>query len=827
MQSVISRNLASFKIGFMILLIMTIISFSTYGLLLNEFTIIDKSHLHLSFIAYLTISLAASLVGSTLTIRPHQSADDDIDHTAMFAVFSLTFFLSAIEIIAALSPIERAIIFATSVLANSALAYGLMRIALKLLRIKNQYENLLTIAPAIAIFLGGTFLLLTKSYQSPLGPLVINLLKAIPIALIPLLTILTVLVTTYLRLDKFNFIDFISLAFFHKDQKDEKRLFKNLVGINLFCSLAYGALLASYFSGDLKSFPVTNICASWLACFYYTFAYQERRFLLNKINKIVISITSEKAKRFFLRQNKKSTHNWAATVGLKTANFIVDHDPDDIAADNLTATVANIRREEITRYTRKLLGERSLQVKSLGNQLSGVIDPEDSNHPCVDILNLFACIYLDVVPLVERRLKGLSSLFPIIDPGLAHKVNPPSVEEALSSMEWLYRIDYTWVDQQLVLSGSSTSYGVIVNQINSISKNEILQQLRKRNRIGNFIWVSESAKERIKIEAPYLASIIEAWPVKIDKGESFLVYLLKFEELIPRMQKYYCLETARAILRDFDISQDSRRIINLINYQFSQNKTYDEIVDTIQSISSYHWRGFQEKDMALEIVLRAFRRLEKLASSNEDIAPYEKRMAVLIDAIEKIGYPSQILHQAHKKKQSIRSLNLIMEIALDHNHPRFIECWLFACSADPYVYSEEEVVAFVKFLIRSIKNPKLSKIPIVQSKALEAFINFSRRLNQSAYHPLIRSTFSELCLYMIKTKRSAGEFCAMLDGKVFLEDHLKIQIELSEDTKERLDSHFAKMAEHAKEEGSLDQMAALHGRWQILLQDDEHRSESA
>ena len=47
--------------------------------------------------------------------------------------------------------------------------------------------------------------------------------------------------------------------------------------------------------------------------------------------------------------------------------------------------------------------------------LEGAIDPEPAVRPCIDALKMFACLYLDAGPLVERRIKGLVSLLPIVD----------------------------------------------------------------------------------------------------------------------------------------------------------------------------------------------------------------------------------------------------------------------------------------------------------------------------------------------------------------------------------------------------------------------------
>ena len=69
----------------------------------------------------------------------------------------------------------------------------------------------------------------------------------------------------------------------------------------------------------------------------------------------------------------------------------------------------------------------------------------------------------------------------------------------------------------------------------------------KKELLGNFIWVSKNAWKRLQIESPYMSQIIET--LEIEDGSNEIIYLIKFEQLIPRLQKYYNFEVIVTFLR--------------------------------------------------------------------------------------------------------------------------------------------------------------------------------------------------------------------------------------------------------------------------------------
>ena len=170
--------------------------------------------------------------------------------------------------------------------------------------------------------------------------------------------------------------------------------------------------------------------------------------------------------------------------------------------------------------------------------------------------------------------------------------------------------------------------------------------------------------------------------------------------------------------------------VNMIQFQFNQQLTYQKIEEIISSICSYSWQGFREKDLALSLVLQAYKTVLVLESSNEKDTP-EKEIweEFFLRAIEKIGYPSQILYQAHKQKRAIRDLAQIADIATNTKHRRFAEAWLYISSVEPRLFSENEVLEIMHLINRVIKIPRITTQPIVRSKISECFFNFASRLD--------------------------------------------------------------------------------------------------
>src|SRR5690606_17093066 len=134
----------------------------------------------------------------------------------------------------------------------------------------------------------------------------------------------------------------------------------------------------------------------------------------------------------------------------------------------------------------------------------------------------------------------------------------------------------------------------------------VFDYLKSKNRIGNFIWIGASARERLLQEAPMLSQIVQAWPVPMGKNEEHLVFLIKFEELIPRLQKYFGLEEKRAHLQDYEPSQEAVRFLSVVDLQLQNSSNLQSLYQVISALASFPWRGFREKDRALNAVKRTY-----------------------------------------------------------------------------------------------------------------------------------------------------------------------------------------------------------------------------
>ncbi len=762
------------------------------------------------------LGLMFSVIGATLHLNQHFDDDEGVIGE-IFPLFLTTIVTTIVDLTHLITGYNPLIAFYLQSLSAASGIFFSLKIGIRAIRIARSKVMMVAAVPAATILV----LVGLKAFYGGFLPLntmenIIGMLHLLPTACLPLIVIGIMVLNPYLRRDPNSIWGSIKLVLLPKSSlKRQGALFYGLTFANLGLVIAYFKLLNA---DQHASIPLNTLSISWLPCATYTFFNLRHDVFIAKTHQALIALTSTKAIRFFLRHKQNNKAHWAATVGLRTACFIIDHDPHDDAGRRLTATLSHIRRDEIGRFARKILGNRNLSTKLLGSQILGTIDPEESTRPCVDVLTLFACIYLDVVPIVERRLKGLASLFPIIDPDLSGKIGPHNIEESHSKMEWLYHLDFQWVDQQLVLSDHSVSYGVTVDSMNTVERNTILTKLQEKNRTGNFIWIGEKARERLQMEAPYLANIIEPWSID-GVGIHHIIYLIKFEELIPRLQKYYLLENTRASLRDYEISADSKRVLNLMSLQFNRKMTPAVVIEIVRSISSYEWIGFKEKDAALNGIIKAYHCLRNLEQKQTpEWLAFEKTDwgALFLEAIEQVGYPSQLLHKAHKIKRSIRDLNLIMKICKDPRSNRFAEAWLYTCSADPRIYTSDELRQFLGFLSEVLQDAQLMRNKLVNNKILESFLNFAK-IAKAEDLPSINALYLEIAQHMLKEQKNSAAFSMLLDGKAYLEQVTNAKIDI-ERIKNQMEDHLRFLSESKSDRNDSD---SVLGRWRAIY--DEKR----
>lgn len=164
-------------------------------------------------------------------------------------------------------------------------------------------------------------------------------------------------------------------------------------------------------------------------------------------NQIGAQILAEGSRKFL---RKARADGKAHTFAARTYIYTFDHDPSGIISSASPATLMQIRNEEL----RKLLGGISMgklmDGASAGSRMHGALDPEQVICLSQEALLMSAIAYLNVSSIVNRRMQGLMSILPILDPHLANATDREKIEESQTKSSWLFYLDFDWVDQHLV-----------------------------------------------------------------------------------------------------------------------------------------------------------------------------------------------------------------------------------------------------------------------------------------------------------------------------------------------------------------------------------------
>lgn len=525
----------------------------------------------------------------------------------------------------------------------------------------------------------------------------------------------------------------------------------------------------------------------------YLFAYSSVKELINA-TKIVQSgdlaskLLNESAIKFLFR-HEKSDETWAAIVGFQSASYVIDHDPQELLQHGLPATIRQIRTEEIQRCINHMLKTTNLQLLEIGHNFHGALDPEVSMRPCLDLLRLFSCLYLDASPMVERRIKGLTSLIPVVDPMLSIRLPNDELSALLKKNYWFFFLDYGWIDQRITKSPKNVRYDI---SIGPHSAHKIMMSIRKQERIANFgncVWITPESRIRILQEASVLSNIIEPCPLMIEgiKQEE-LYFIMRFEQLIPRLQRYFDLDSMRQEIIDFEPSPEGAQFLNLFNLQVERAKTKEEILAILQTIQSVPWRGFKEKDGALRLVINAHEKIKFLAQNDRKIVLDDTRREIYT-TIRTIGYPSQVLHTAQISKFTLRDMDILIKTAKDISSPRFAEAWLILATQP---FSSQEIAAsMVRFLKEIPLNEVLRNQRLVQTKILEIICNLAKSstVGDQAIKELVLSVLD----WHILVNAPTDLVCYFLDTVHYLENQINMNLGISAQDWNALDRHIEKL----------------------------------
>jgi len=298
-------------------------------------------------------------------------------------------------------------------------------------------------------------------------------------------------------------------------------------------------------------------------------------FLEEQRQGLVTARLATSSARHFLRRHLSDQKNWAATAGFRTTNFSIDHDPGNLLQTKLPASIMQIRGEEIQRCVNEVLGKMQLHSYVVGNRLFGALDPEHSRRPCIDTLKLLAALYLDAGPLVERRIAGLTSVLPIVEPAFAEFLQAKNISALVRRSLWFFHFDFGWIDQHVTHSPRATRYDVRIEMLSSHLRHTMIEHSEGNGAVGNCVWLGPEARDRLLQEATGLAPIVSASPITIsDNGQNeLLMFTIKFEQLIPRLQRHFDLDSMRQALFDFEPSPENRRLHNLLGLQIGHAKS--------------------------------------------------------------------------------------------------------------------------------------------------------------------------------------------------------------------------------------------------------------
>jgi hypothetical protein len=340
---------------------------------------------------------------------------------------------------------------------------------------------------------------------------------------------------------------------------------------------------------------------------------------------------------------------------------------------------------------------------------------------------------MDGIPLLERRLKTLSSILPIIDEGSEQIINDRTLNALLGRNDWLFYLDYGWVDQHIIHVNNKASYHYEPKVINEEDKYIIGAELRRRNLLGNYIWLSDSARKQLELESPHLSRVVIPVELNVATRKSDIIFLMKFEDIIPRLQRYYLLDQTRDVLQDIPQNKDSKRLCNLIELQLSQEFDVHKSKEIIDSIKSFPWYGYKAKDAALNLLLTLHKKTDDhinkliVEQKQKDYLKSEFKTH-FIDTINDIGYPSQYLHAAQLSKLITRDRKNILEIAKNMQHKNFYDAWLYL-SSTPGEGQEKDLLDMVHFLNSVPTMRWTERTHFIRMKAIATLNQLPRRFS--------------------------------------------------------------------------------------------------
>jgi hypothetical protein len=276
----------------------------------------------------------------------------------------------------------------------------------------------------------------------------------------------------------------------------------------------------------------------------------------------------------------------------------------------------------------------------------------------------------------------------------------------------------------------------------------------------------------------------------------------------------------RRALMDFEPSQESARILNVLKLQAAKAVNATEMTDVLSAIASIPWRGFREKDNALQLVLSVY--TQALGKEGDSVLAEAKDAKLrllndrVLDAVRAVGYPSQVLHNAQLNKNHLRDVTTLLSAASDRQNPRFEEAWLLLATTDLLRHQPAQRAEVHRFLQAARRFPGLARSRLVQAKAVDALSALARAVPAGEAgrdeQTLVRATLDMLAMWFGAEAADPDICCLLLDTKLFLSSQLGINCDFGPNALSMLDTAFQALS--AEMGAAHPKVVALMSRWQ-------------
>jgi hypothetical protein len=554
---------------------------------------------------------------------------------------------------------------------------------------------------------------------------------------------------------------------------------------------------------------------SWIPLFFvsYKLFKQDIRSRLEAAK--LSALIKPKIKRFFERQDFNNT-DLATSVGMRAASFLINFDAGSELSKQLPAFSRRFRGHEVLNVIRSIFEQKLLGEQLGDNSLIGVIDPEQSSTPCVDLLKGLAVLHLDGISLVEKRIKNLVKLFPILDQDLAEIISSETINEALNKAKWHYNIRFDWIEQAITNSAFKAEYILQIENSYNKSSDGTMISLDRNQKLHSVIVLDTTAIDRLRFEAPHIINIIEKFKPKMGVESDHAqedIFFVRLEKLIPRLHKFYNIEKIRQRLNSFPVNAKTEKDFEFIESQIKRAQTHKDMQNILSFFDSKTWSGYQEKDQALDLLIAAFQCVGKLDTSEHNKNLNTKH---ILSLIETIGFPCQGLYNAHQKKLLIRQTDHLASICLDSKHPRFQEAWILISSLNMERYSNEQILSLLAVIDKITSNSSTSPDEIIKFKIAEAFFNIASYLKANS-HDQLTATFNQLIKFSCKENFPIEILNFLLDGYLHLKSDKGINLEFSEAGM----MHLEKFLENLEKETLTDSFEtnSILSRWKLIKRD--------